>query len=350
MTVIDRPAVAKPGRPRSIESTFRTFDGTELFYRAWTPAEPARRALILLHRGHEHFGRFEDFVAQLDLPETAIFAHDARGHGRSPGERGHAESFATLVKDADSFARYVGGAYGVPIDDMIVLGHSVGAVVAAAWVHDYAPPVRGLVMATPALRVRLYVPLAMPALRARNALSRKASFIRSYVRSSMLTHDAEQARAYDADPLISKQIAVNVLIDLRDTADRLVADAGAIRVPTLIQTAGSDWVVDNRAASTFFDRLDSNAKAIRTYDGFGHAIYHETDRDVPTGDARSFLHRAFKHPRAHDKNRDGSYLSSCVVTGTSGELSTSIPELNRDGSYFCPTRSWRVTRATSSTA
>ena len=39
-----------------------TFDGTELFYRAWFPTMPATRGLILLHRGHEHSGRFAEFV------------------------------------------------------------------------------------------------------------------------------------------------------------------------------------------------------------------------------------------------------------------------------------------------
>ena len=45
---------------------------------------------------------------------------------------------------------------------MILVAHSVGAVVVAAWVHDFAPQIRGLVLATPAFRVRLYVPIAVP--------------------------------------------------------------------------------------------------------------------------------------------------------------------------------------------
>ena len=300
MTVVDRlpppPPPATRERPRSaaVESTFRTFDGTELFYRAWLPTTRARRAVILLHRGHEHSGRYDDLVARLGLDETGFFAHDARGHGRSPGERGYAPTFATLVKDFDTFAHYVAANHGVAIEDTVILGHSVGAVVAAAWVHDYAPPLRGMVLATPALKVKLYVPLAMPALRARNALSRKPAYITSYVRPSMLTHDAAEAQRYADDPLISKQIAVNVLIDLRDTADRLLADAGAVRVPTLIQTAGRDWVVDNRASKRFFEQLGASdgEKAIRNYPGFGHAIFHEVQRDRAIDDVRDFLGRA----------------------------------------------------------
>ena len=301
MTVVDRQPPPPPvtrGQPRSpaAESTFRTFDGAELFYRAWLPTTRARHAVILLHRGHEHSGRYDDFVTQLALDDTAFFAHDARGHGRSPGERGYAPTVATLVKDVDTFARHVGTTYDVAIEDTVIIGHSVGAVVAAAWVHDYAPRIRGMVLATPALKVKLYVPLAMPTLRAKNALSRKPSFIKSYVRPSMLTHDVQEAQRYNDDPLISRQIAVNMLIDLRDTADRLLADAGAIRVPTLIQTAGSDWVVDNRATQCFFDRLGTSGeeKTIRNYAGFGHAIYHEAERHRPTDDVRAFLLRAFE--------------------------------------------------------
>jgi alpha-beta hydrolase superfamily lysophospholipase/SAM-dependent methyltransferase len=300
MTVVHRlppPPPVTRGLPRSAaaESTFRTFDGVELFYRAWLPTMRARRAVLLLHRGHEHSGRYDDFVTQLALDDTAFFAHDARGHGRSPGERGYAPTVATLVKDVDTFARHVSATHDIAIEDMVIVGHSVGAIVAAAWVHDYAPRVRGMVLATPALKVKLYVPLAMQALRAKNAMSRKPAFIKSYVRPSMLTHDVEEARRYKDDPLISKQIAVNVLIDLRDTADRLLADAGAIRVPTLIQTAGRDWVVDNRATKRFFERLGTSAadKTILNYPGFGHAIFHEAERHRPTDDVRAFLRRAF---------------------------------------------------------
>src|SRR5436309_13519429 len=80
-------------------------DGAKLFYRAWLPrASHARRALLLFHRGHEHSGRFQDLVNDLNLGEDiAIFAWDARGHGRSPGQRGYAQSFAQIVADIDAF-------------------------------------------------------------------------------------------------------------------------------------------------------------------------------------------------------------------------------------------------------
>jgi alpha-beta hydrolase superfamily lysophospholipase/SAM-dependent methyltransferase len=313
-----------------VERTFVSFDGTELFYRCWTredpdaeAARPLRRAVVLFHRGHEHSGRWQEFVERLDMGDAAVFAWDARGHGRSPGERGWAPDFATLVKDADAFVRHVSREYRIAVEEMAVVAHSVGAVVATAWVHDYAPPIRALVLATPAFEVKLYVPCAIPSLRALSKVKKKA-FVKSYVKAGMLTHDPEQAAAYKADPLISKQIAVNILLDLRDASKRLIQDAGAIATPTLILGAGSDWVVKNSAATRFFDRLSSPVKEMFVFPGMGHSIFHETERGRVVERVKSFLDRQFDAP-AMDR-------TSAVKAYTRREYE----KLSRPRSAFCP--------------
>lgn len=60
----------------------------------------------------------------------------------------------------DEFVRYVSSQYQIPLANIIVIGQSVGAVLVSAWVHDYAPPIRGMVLASPAFKVKLYVPFA----------------------------------------------------------------------------------------------------------------------------------------------------------------------------------------------
>jgi alpha-beta hydrolase superfamily lysophospholipase len=277
------------------EHVMKTWDGSELFYRVWPARVPSDRALLLFHRGHEHSGRFQELVDELDLEDVNIFAWDARGHGRSPGERGYAENFGCLVKDVDAFVRHVGTEYEIPIPNMVVLAHSVGAVVVSAWVHDYAPPIRGLILATPALRVKLYVPFAIPALRLLRAVKSK-SFVKSYVRPGMLTHDPIKAQEYRDDPLISRNIAVNILLDLHDVSTRLLDDAGAIRVPTLLLAAGSDWVVKLSAQRRFFERLGSPMKEMHVYPAFYHSIFHEKDRHLPIAKVKEFVSAAFERP------------------------------------------------------
>src|SRR5207253_3140217 len=89
-------------------------DGTPLFYRAWLPAEPTDKALILFHRGHEHSGRWQETVEALGLTNVAVFAWDGRGHGRTPGERGSAPDLATVIRDADQFVKHVCAAHDIP--------------------------------------------------------------------------------------------------------------------------------------------------------------------------------------------------------------------------------------------
>ncbi|HEX2834168.1 MAG TPA: bifunctional alpha/beta hydrolase/class I SAM-dependent methyltransferase [Thermoanaerobaculia bacterium] len=266
--------------------------GLDLFYRAWNPT--AKRAVIFVHRGHEHSGRLVDVIEELNLQETAVFAWDARGHGRSPGDRGYAPSFARIVKDLDVFVRHISTTHGIAYENIIVAGHSVGAVTVASWVHDYAPPIRAMVLVTPALKVKLYVPFAKPGLRLLQALrGNRKTYVQSYVKSTMLTHDAAQAQRYANDPLITKAIAVNVLLDLYETASRLVHDAGAIRVPALVLCGADDWVVDVGEQERFYENLGSKRKKMRLFHGMYHDLLHEADRASVLEEIRTFIDESF---------------------------------------------------------
>src|SRR5438067_8476561 len=276
----------------AIEQTFTSWDGAELFYRAWIPDKRPNKALLLFHRGHEHSGRWQETVDSLGLNDVAIFAWDARGHGRSPGERGTANSLHDVIKDVDAFTRHVSQRYRIPIENMIVLAHSLAAVTVTAWVHDYAPPIRAMILATAAFHVKLYVPFAVPLLRMKQKLFGPGQ-VKSYVKSKLLTRDREQAAQYDADPLIFRQIAVNLLLDLSDTADRLVADAGAIQTPTLMIGAGRDWVVSLKAQLEFSNRLSSPLKEMEIYPTAYHAIFHDQDRHLVVERVRKFVQERF---------------------------------------------------------
>ncbi len=257
--------------------------GERLFYRAWQPAQDRaiseRRALIFLHRGHEHSGRITPLVEQLGYQQDWAFAWDARGHGHSPGARGDAPSFMQLVQDLDEFVQHISATYQIAPENMLLIANSVGAVVASTWLHDYAVPVRGIVMAAAAFDINLYVPLAKPALRL--AIGFKPDlFVKSYIRSSMLTHCPQQAALYDADPLIAKAISARILLELADTAKRIVQDANAIQTPTLMLVAGRDYVVKAAPQQQYFQRLSAKLKRLVVVPESFHAILYEADMSL----------------------------------------------------------------------
>lgn len=291
------------------EHHFITHDGVELFYRHW-PANTAAatRALVLLHRGHEHSGRLQHVVDELNLEDVAMFAWDARGHGRSPGERGDSPSFAASVKDVDCFVRHIALTHSIAPANIAVLGQSVGAVLVAAWVHDYAPQIRAMVLTAPAFKVKLYVPFAQPGLAFLYKL-RGNFFVTSYVKAKLLTHDTERIHSYGTDPLITRNISVRVLLGLNDAARRVVDDAQAITLPTQVLISGNDWVVHQGPQRRFYENLGASTKELIELPKFLHDTLGENDRAQALQRIRSFLRERFatQHelPSLADAHRKG---------------------------------------------
>jgi alpha-beta hydrolase superfamily lysophospholipase len=279
------------------ESSFATHDGRRCSIaagRRW--AVGAAAPCVLLHRGHEHSGRMAHLVDELNLPDFDFYAWDARGHGRSPGERGFSPSFGTSVRDLQTFVDHLAGAHGVAVGDIHVVAQSVGAVLAATWAHDYAPPVRGFTLASPAFKVKLYVPLARPGLRP-HAQAVRHFFVNSYVKPQFLTHDAARIASYRSDPLITRPIAVNVLLGLYQAAERVVADAQAITQPVQLLISGADWVVHRKPQDDFFDRLGSAVKTRTVLPGFYHDTLGERDRAAAVRQVRDFVLERFAQPQ-----------------------------------------------------
>jgi alpha-beta hydrolase superfamily lysophospholipase len=321
---------------RCTEHTFATHDDVALFYRHWPAAAEARGTIILIHRGHEHSGRMAHLAEELGLPDFDVFAYDMRGHGRSPGTRGDSPSVSHSVRDVQTFVDHIAATHGVKVADVVIVAQSVGAVLASAWAHDYAPKIRGLVLASPAFKVKLYVPFARPGL----ALMRKLRgnfFVNSYVKAKFLTHDPARIASYSTDPLISRPISVNVLLGLYEAADRVVADAAAITLPVQLLISGSDWVVHHAPQHRFFERLTNPRKEQHVLPGFFHDMLGERDRKIATDNIRSFVQGLFDNPPAPISLRDAHRIG--FTADESRALGKPLPWYTPRGAY------WAITRA-----
>lgn len=278
------------------EASFLSHDNACLFYRIWAPTvtdnHHSPRVIVFLHRGHEHSARMRPLVATLCRPRDWGFAYDARGHGHSPGERGGAPGVACLIADLDSFVRHICTTHQLDMNEVLVVANSVSAVIAATWLHDYAPRIRGLIMAASAFRIKLYVPFAKAALRIGCRLKPDLS-VTSYIRPSMLTHATEQAIAYQADTLIARTIQAKILLELDDTAARVINTASSIDTPVLMLIAGKDYVVKEKPQQIFYNNLSSRIKHyVRLPDAY-HAVFYERDTTAVIEASRNFIETCF---------------------------------------------------------
>ncbi|WP_171923436.1 bifunctional alpha/beta hydrolase/class I SAM-dependent methyltransferase [Salmonella bongori] len=279
------------------ERYFLTGDNTELFYRYWPPLSVSAtpKVIVLFHRGHEHSGRLQHIVDELAMPEAIFYAWDARGHGHSPGQRGYSPSLARSVQDVEEFIRFVAADSQTALENIVVVAQSVGAVLAATWAHDYAPNIRGLILASPAFKVKLYVPFARTGLAVWYRLC-GLLYVNSYVKGKYLTHDLERVTSFNHDPLITRSIAVNILLDLYKTSARVVADASAITLPTLLLVSGKDYVVHRQPQIDFYQGLRSPLKELHILSGFFHDTLGEKNRHLAFEKIRCFIETLYDLP------------------------------------------------------
>lgn len=192
------------------------------------------------------------------------------------------------MRDVDEFVRFAASDSQVGLEEVVVIAQSVGAVLVATWIHDYAPAIRGLVLASPAFKVKLYVPLARPALALWHRL-RGLFFINSYVKGRYLTHDRQRGASFNNDPLITRAIAVNILLDLYKTSERIIRDAAAITLPTQLLISGDDYVVHRQPQIDFYQRLRSPLKELHLLPGFYHDTLGEENRALAFEKCKALL-------------------------------------------------------------
>ena len=314
------------------QKTFTTSDGTELFYR-YRPAKDGStdKAVVLFHRGHEHSGRLMYLADELGLDDFAYFAWDARGHGNSPGARGDSPGIATSVADIQDFMHHIAHHYHIAPENTAVIAQSVGAVLVATWLHDYAPPIRCAVLASPAFSVKLYVPFARPGLKLLHKL-RGNFFVNSYVKAHYLTHDKARQEDFKRDPLIVRPISVRVLLGLYDTAERIVADAQAITTPLLLLISGDDKVVHHQPQHDFYNHLGSHYKARHILPGFYHDTLGEAERERAFAPLRRFIRERFAAPWQAVDVTDAHLASASRVEAD--ELATPLPRLSLRGLWW----------------
>lgn len=278
------------------QNYFTTSDGTQLFYR-YRPALQGQndKAIVLFHRGHEHSGRMMFLADELGLDDFAYFAWDARGHGHSPGERGDSPSLGTSVADIQDFMQHIEQTYQIKLENIAVIAQSVGAVLVSTWLHDYAPKIRCAILASPAFKVKLYVPFAREGLRLMHKWKGNF-FVNSYVKAHYLTHNKARQESYNNDPLIARAISVRILLGLYDASERVVADAQAITTPIQLLISGSDWVVHHQPQHEFYNRLGSHIKERHVLKGFYHDTLGEENREIALKAVRRFIQERFAEP------------------------------------------------------
>jgi alpha-beta hydrolase superfamily lysophospholipase len=102
--------------------------------------------------------------------------------------------------------------------------------------------------------------------------------------------------SFNKDPLITRPIAVNILLDLYKTAERVVSDASAITLPVQLLVSGEDYVVHRQPQIDFYQRLRNPQKELHVLPGFYHDTLGEKERHLAFDKMRCFIDTLYARP------------------------------------------------------
>ena len=257
---------------------FSSFDGTQLFYRSWKADAP--NALFILHGIGEHSERYLELAESLSLLPLSIFIHDLRGHGRSEGERVYVESFNQFIDDIYQFRAFIEAKTGPFAKPPILLGHSLGGLIAFLAALRSQKSWRALILMSPYFAVPACDPLLGGIARLLNLIAPKFVW-NNPVKPVFLTHDSEEITRYKTDPFIQRRITSRLAKEMFDACSRAYAKAHELALPLFVLASGEDKIVSLRKTKEIFERAASHDKMLRVFDGFYHELFHERQRQKP---------------------------------------------------------------------
>ncbi len=273
---------------KAVERTeyLKSFDGTELFFRCFSPAgfagqESKTQGLILaVHGFGEHSGRYADLAAEACSKNMLFACFDLRGHGKSGPRRGDVENLHALVLDVIFVVNHARTILGLQKNHDLffgLLGHSFGGLLvtyAASVMQESCPPV---FLSSPCYRIQQNVPQWKKVAAA--ALPRIAPLapVPIDIVPDNISENPDNNAAYVADELnlvtLSARFGSVFLGSMQD--DMVHRAAQSVRTDVTLVYAGGDKLVDpakTKAVSSMFPKQRLRCVEIANS---GHEIFNE---------------------------------------------------------------------------
>ena len=264
------------------DATLRSFtahDGSNLAVMDWPlpSGAPSRGLVVIVHGLGEHAGRYDHVAERLNSWGFAVRSYDQHGHGESDGKPGALPSDTFLLDNLaellDTSRRRMD-----PRLPLVLMGHSLGGLVAARLVSLNLRQVDGLVLSSPALDAGMnafqkllvsVLPRLAPDLRVGNGLN-----------AQYLSHDAGVVQAYRDDPMVHDRISARLARFIADAGPAVLASAPQWRVPTLLLYAGADHLVNPEGSRAFAAAAPPGVVSAHCFEGLYHEIFNEVDREA----------------------------------------------------------------------
>jgi acylglycerol lipase len=247
------PALAEPELK---ETSFLSFDGTELPLRTWLPRDSTngpRFIIIALHGFNDYSNFIRKPAEYFNEHQGAVYAYDQRGFGKAP-VRGLWSSNNAMARDLKTLVLLLAQEH--PDLPIYLLGHSMGAaVIIQAMTAENQPAVSGAILAAPAVWARSTMPFYQY-----TSLWLVAHTIPWYtVTGEILERTAcnnkEALRELSRDPLVIKETRFDAVYGLQNLMDAAYETADRYTLNTLVLYGQHDEIIPKEPVLEAYNRF-----------------------------------------------------------------------------------------------
>jgi alpha-beta hydrolase superfamily lysophospholipase len=265
----------------SATADVETFEGrqAEIAVSVW-PNPDARRIVILAHGYGEHLGRY-DHVADLLVGRGAVVAGpDHVGHGRSGGDRVVVTDFDLVVDDLHAVVERMKERHpGLPL---VLIGHSMGGLIAARYAQRHGDELAGLVLSGPVLG----------SWTAATDMLAMDEIPDDPLDVSTLSRDPAVGETYSADDLVWHGPFKRPTLRALDSGLRTINEGPKLgALPTLWVHGEDDQLVPIGETRAGIETLGFTALEEVVYPGARHEVFNETNKDEVLARTADFVDR-----------------------------------------------------------
>jgi alpha-beta hydrolase superfamily lysophospholipase len=258
----------------------------ELFTQRWRPGGDPKAVLAIVHGLGEHSDRYGNIIETLVPVGYAVHAFDLRGHGRSPGQRGHIDRWEQYREDLDAFLRHVQAEE--PGQPLFLMGHSLGGLIVLEYALRHPQGLEGVIASGPGLSTEGISPVAM-------LLGRVFSRVWPTFSTSTgldttgLARDPAVVDAYRNDPLVHDRGTARCATEASAAIEWTLAHAADLELPLLVIHGSADWLVPPRASQAFFDQVRLADKERHTLEGYCHEVHNDVGWEQAVATLKDWL-------------------------------------------------------------
>ena len=271
------------------EFQFEGMNNCSLYAQRWLPDVSPRAAVVIVHGIGDHSGRYMNVVNHLVSNEYGVYGYDLRGHGHSPGQRGHIDSWMEYRIDLLNFINAIRAQRSSPV--IFLMGHSMGALITLDFILRENEQIAGAIISgAPIEPVGVAKPFKV-------ALARILSRIYPGFPIDLgLDIDAisripSVIRAYQLDPLVHGTISARWGTEVLSALESVKMQGEDITIPLLMIHGEADRINSAEGAKKFFDGIQAHDKKFISYPGSYHELHNDQDSEVMLNDLLGWINR-----------------------------------------------------------